>query len=248
MGNAISDIQLWIICVISQIDGKTSGAGDIMTRKLKSMWGTAGASFLSFSKALCVCVSVTYMFCESYLLLFVKLHKHLKAPACQSWSHYRLCDPPCPHYISSGIHTVCAWSDWEWSMQSRLSRGPTARIFEWLPLRMLRSRGENSLWGGSFHQRSSRYQPRFRRGGAVAVLVRITDGSDGRNEDGRAPIFFLSLQIQRPLSEIGSPPCGSSPRRKGSMLRLSFSEERDREDVDELSQKVMFALAYCEWI
>ncbi len=102
-----------------------------------------------------LCVSVTYMFCESYLLLFVKLHKHLKPPACQSWSHYRLCAPPCPHYISSGIHTVCASSDWEWSMQSRLSRGATARIFEWLPLRMLRSRGENSLWGGSFHQRSS---------------------------------------------------------------------------------------------
>ncbi len=31
---------------------------------------------------------------------------------------------------------------------------------------------------------------------------------------------------------------GSSPQRKGSTLRLSFSEEGDREDVDEFSQNV----------
>ncbi len=80
----------------------------------------------------------------------------------------------------------------------------------------------------------------------MAVLVGIADGSVGVNEDGRDPIFFLSLQIQRPLSEIGSPPRGSSPLRKGSTLRLSFSEEGDREYVDELSQNVMFAHAYCE--
>ncbi len=80
----------------------------------------------------------------------------------------------------------------------------------------------------------------------MAVLVGITDGSDGGNEDERAPIFFLSHQIQRPLSEIRSPPRGSSPRRKGSMLRLSSSEEGDRVDVDKLSQNVMFAQAYCK--
>ncbi len=51
-----------------------------------------------------------------------------------------------------------------------------------------------------------------------------------------SPIFFLSHQIQRPLSEIGSLPHGSSPQRKGSTLRLSFSEEEDREDVDELKK------------
>ncbi len=82
--------------------------------------------------------------------------------------------------------------------------------------------GGDSLWGGRFQQRSSRYLPRFRRGGAVAVLVVI---SGGENEDGRAPIFFLFYQIQRPLSEIGSPPLGFSPRSKGSTLRVSFSEE-----------------------
>ncbi len=76
----------------------------------------------------------------------------------------------------------------------------------------------------------------------MAVLMGIAEGSDGGNEDGRDPIFFLSLQIQRTLSEIGSPPCGSSPRRKGSTLRLSFSEEGEREDVDELSQNIMFVM------
>ncbi len=34
------------------------------------------------------------------------------------------------------------------------------------------------------------------------MLVGIAGGSDGGNEDGRTPIFFLSHQIQRPLSEI----------------------------------------------
>ncbi len=79
LGNAFSDIKLWIICVISPIDGETSGAGDVMTRKLKSTWGAAGFSFLSFSKALCVCQSRS-MFCESYLMLFVKLQvqQHIK--------------------------------------------------------------------------------------------------------------------------------------------------------------------------
>ncbi len=77
----------------------------------------------------------------------------------------------------------------------------------------------------------------------MAVLVGIADGSDGGNEDGRDPIFFLFHQIQLPLSEIGSTPHGSSPRRKGSMLRLSSSEEGNGEDIDELSQSVMFVQA-----
>ncbi len=37
--------------------GKTSWAGDVMTRRLKSTWGATGISSLSFSKALCVCQS-----------------------------------------------------------------------------------------------------------------------------------------------------------------------------------------------
>ncbi len=53
------------------------------------------------------------------------------------------------HKDKAGIHTVCAWSDWEWSMQSRLSRGPTARIVSGFHC-ICFAPGENSLWGGSF--------------------------------------------------------------------------------------------------
>ncbi len=41
--------------------------------------------------------------------------------------------------------------------------------------------GENSLWGGSFHLRSSQHLPRCRWGGAVAVLA---DGLDGKIKTG----------------------------------------------------------------
>ncbi len=82
----------------------------------------------------------------------------------------------------------------------------------------------------------------------MAVFVEIADGSDGVNEDGRAPIFFLSHKIQHSLSGIGSLPRGFSPWRKGSMPRLSSSEEVDGEYVDELLQSLMFAQAYCERI
>ncbi len=193
-----------------------SWAGDVMTRRLKSMWGATGASFCHSAK-LCVCVSVTI-----YLLsVLFTVVCHVTSPA-----------------TSPNIQFV-RWSDWEWSMQGRLSRGPTAHIMSGFHCVWYAHGGENSFWGGSFHQRSSQYLPRFRWGGAVvAVLMGIADGSDGGNEDGRAPIFFLSHQIQRLLSEIGSPPCGSSPRRKGSTVCLSFSEEGDREDVDEFSQNV----------
>ncbi len=79
-------------------------------------------------------------------------------------------------------HTVCAWSDCEWSMQSRLSRGPTARIvsgFHYVRF----APGKLSL--------RREFSPGFL---AVAVLMGITGGSDGGNEDGRAPIFFLSIK------------------------------------------------------
>ncbi len=47
------------------------------------------------------------------------------------------------------------WSGWEWSMQSRLSRGPTARIMSGIHCVCFTpgGGGELSLWGGSFHQR-----------------------------------------------------------------------------------------------
>ncbi len=55
-----------------------------------------------------------------------------------------------------------------------------------------------------------------------------------------------SFPIRSGTRSLEARPRGSSPRRKGSTIRLSSSEEGDREDVDELSQSSMFAQAYCE--
>ncbi len=53
----------WTLNLISQNWRPDVRCGDVMTRMLKSTWCAAGASFLSFSKALCVCQSI--VFCES---------------------------------------------------------------------------------------------------------------------------------------------------------------------------------------
>ncbi len=52
MGNAISVVQLWIICVISQNWRPDVRCGDVMTWMLKSTWCAAGASFQEWSIAL----------------------------------------------------------------------------------------------------------------------------------------------------------------------------------------------------
>ncbi len=52
MGNAISVVQLWIICVISQNWRPDVRCGDVMTRMLKSTWCAAGTSFQEWSIAL----------------------------------------------------------------------------------------------------------------------------------------------------------------------------------------------------
>ncbi len=57
-----------------------------------------------------------------------------------------------------------------------------------------------------------------------------------------------SFPIRYNAHSLGSEACPtvSSICRKGSMLRLSSSEEVDVEDVDELSQSLFFAQAYCQ--
>ncbi len=70
---------------------------------------------------------------------------------------------------------------------------------------------ESSLWGGSFHQCSSRCWPRFRRGGAAAALVGFAVGFGRGNGDGLVPIFFLTCQIRCPLYGFRSPFCGLFP-------------------------------------
>ncbi len=48
------------------------------------------------------------------------------------------------------LHTVCAMVWLGVKHAESALEGADCPHYEWLPLRMLRSRGENSLWGGSF--------------------------------------------------------------------------------------------------
>ncbi len=139
--------QLWIICVISQLDGKTSGAGEVMTRKLKSTWGAAGASFLSFSKALCVCQSRICSVSPTVVCQVTQASESsnmskatFKTNKGKSRSRYRLCVPPYPRYIMSGdTHSLCVFCLGVKHAESALE-GAGCLHCEWLPLRTLRSR------------------------------------------------------------------------------------------------------------
>ncbi len=85
--------------------------------------------------------------------------------------------------------------------------------------------GENSLWGGSFHLRSSQHLPRCRWGGAVAVLA---DGLDGKIKTGdplssfpiRSSVRFNALCSRRarfrwvcPRLWSRAPAAAEAPRR-----------------------------------
>ncbi len=239
--------------------GKTSWAGDVMTRGLKAREVQPALAFCHSAK-LCVCVShdlwsVSLIYCclscykssnieSSHMSKLRQRQRNTRAKA----DHITDCVfPPSHTTLNERGYTQFVRGligSEECRVCSRGGRLPTL----WVASTAYASLPENSLWGGSFYQHSSWGRPCFCRGGVVAVLVRIADRSDGRNEDERASIFFLFHQIQHPLSGIGSPPLGSSPWSKGSTLRLSSSEEGDGEDVNELSQSLMFAQAYCERI
>ncbi len=146
---------------------------------------------------------------------------------------------PTLHQTSGDTHSLCVvW--WGVKLAESALEGGDCPHCEWLPLHTRRSR-KVLFEEGVFTNVPRGAGPIY----AEAVLLGIADGG---KEDGRAPIVFLYHQIHRPLSGIGSLLRGSSPQRKGSTLRLSSSEEGDVEDVDELSQSLMFAQAYCEWI
>ncbi len=66
--------------------------------------------------------------------------------------------------------------------------------------------GENSLWGGSFHLRSSQHLPRCRWGGAVAVLA---DGLDGKIKTGDPLSSFPSDPAS---AAMHCAPAGHAPR------------------------------------
>ncbi len=75
-----------------------------------------------------LCVSVTYMFCESYLLLFVKLHKHLKAPAYQSRSRYRLCPNVSPVSTRRCLRALDMWGKPWFLSQGPVLGAPCRRV------------------------------------------------------------------------------------------------------------------------
>ncbi len=228
---SISDIQLWIICVISQIDGKTSGAGDVTTRKLKSMWGGAGAIFLSFSKALCV--SVTYMFCESCLLLFVKVTQASESSSMskatfktnkgESRSSYRLCVPPCPCYITSGdTHSLCLVCLGVKHAESALE-GAGSPHCERLPPRTLRSRrvlfeegAFTSIPRGAGPASAKAEQQLHSWGSQLDLAERMEMGrSLSSSSPARSTVRSLRSEARSAVS---------SPQRAGSALLLSSSE------------------------
>ncbi len=117
-------------------------------------------------------------------------------------------------------------------MQSRLSRGPTARIFEWLLLRMLRYR-----WETLFEVEVFTSVPRGTCPASAEVEGWLCswesqmDQLEGMKTGETLSSSFPFRSSARSLRSEAR----SSPRRKGLTLRLSFSEEGDREDIDELS-------------
>ncbi len=170
--NAISNIQLWIMCNQSKLTARHHVRVMSWPGSLKHV--RCSRRQLSVIQQISLCVSVTYMFCESYLLLFVKVTQASKAPACQR-HHLKLIRAKVDHVIDcvflpahvisrAGIHTVCAWSAWEWSTQSWLLRGPAVRIVS----------GYHCVHfapGGSLHQRSSRCWPRLHSWGSQLDLA-----------------------------------------------------------------------------
>ncbi len=238
MGNAISDIQLWIICVISQIDVKTSGAGNVTTRKLFT-WGAAGASFLSFSKVLCVCQSRICSLSPIYCCLS-KLHKQLKAPACQKHhlkpirakvDHVIDCVFLPAHVISrAGIHTVCVWSAWEWSTQSLLLRGPDVRIASVYHCVHFAPGGFSSRREPSSAFLAVMGPPPLRRSGGCicGFAVDLAEGMEtGVSLSSSSPARSIAHSLG---SDAHS--AVSSPQRAGSALLLSSSEGEDVESAD----------------
>ncbi len=93
--------------------------------------------------------------------------------------HVTDCVPPCPRYITSGIHTVCAMIWLGVKHAESALEGADWPHYEWLPLRMLRSRGGELSLRREFSWASSQHLPRWR---------------GGWRELRGAPIFFLPIR------------------------------------------------------
>ncbi len=103
-----------------------------------------------------------------------------------------------------GIHTVCAWSDWERSTQSRLSREPTVRI-----VRGLSGEAERQLhsWGSQLDLAEG-----METGESLSSSSPARSTAHSRGSEARSAV--------------------SSAQGVGSALLLSSSEEVDVESVE----------------
>ncbi len=240
--NAISDIQLWIMCNQSKLTARHQVRVMSWPGSLKHV--RCSRRQLSVIQQISLCVSVTYMFCESYLLLFVKVTQASKAPACQR-HHLKLIRAKVDHVIDcvflpahvisrAGIHTVCAWSAWEWSTQSvRALEGAGCPHCERLPLRTLCSRRV------LFEEGAFTSVPRVAGLASAEAEWRLhswgsqLDLAEGMEMDGPLSSSSPARSIARSLgSEARS--ALSSPQRVGSALLLSSSEGEDVEITDYL--------------
>ncbi len=149
----------------------------------------------------CVCHVTSNLVSQNSVAVFIsrnsvrpgwlQVQRH-KTPVCLSWGKdkgtqgrkqitLQIVFLPAHTSVERG-YTVCAWSNWEWRMQSRLSRGQTARIVSGFhcvcfppgeipaPLPPKRS-------GGCADRHNIHIMD-------VLVGIADADGSDGGNEDG----------------------------------------------------------------
>ncbi len=150
----------------------------------------------------------------------------------ESSSCYRLCVSPCSSYkkLRAGIHSLCVVCLGAKHAESALE-GADCPHCERLPLRTLRS--PKALFeegdftsvprsaGPAFAEAEQRLRPRESQMDQVEGMKSLSS----------------SFPIRSSARSLGSEarPAVSSPRKEGSMLRLSSSEEVDVEDIDELS-------------
>ncbi len=218
--------------------GKMSWAGDVMTRRLKSTWGATLALAFCHSAKHCVCVrhdlcSVSLIYC---CLLSYNSSNIESSRMSKPRQRQRNVREKADHVTDCVFLSAPHYIKWDTQFVRGLIVSEACRVGSrggrlsalWVASTTYASLPESSLWGGSFHQGSSRW---------LCSWESQVDQMEG-------------MKTGEPLSSSfpSSPPRDSSPRRKGSTLRLSSSEEVDVEVVDELSQSLMFAQAYCEWV
>ncbi len=142
----------------------------------------------------------------------------------ESRSRYRLCFPPCPHYITSGdTHSLCVVCLGAKHAESALEEADCPHC-ERLPLHTFCS--PKALFEeGAFTSVLRGACPAFSKAERrLRSWESQMDQVEGMKMGG-------PLSSSSPIRS-GAHPAVSSPRREGSTLRLSSSEEVDVEDAD----------------